>query len=454
MLNVIDNIEFTGDNYAAFTINSESIIDNYQFSIINSSGSNLINCVKDRYKANCILYYIGNYLPLKKFIMENIFSREDFKKLIEQITTSVLWIKDEKLIMSNVFLDMNYVFVDSYSHDIKIVYIPVALDENINSVSDDFRSLLKEIVTISKTRDANELIGFILSSVNAPIFDIVGFQKQIMSFSYKPKIEENKSNDKVKGFVITFLSVIFLCIIIPLLGNILNISFVKNIIDYKALAAFSVMFGMSSILSFVLCLVVGNKKSKQKAVEENKSDFNNLSSIRVHDSIPKMVETGSIRLKKEKDTDTANCREYTPVINEDFNLEDRKFSRQKSQEILCQDSDDENGTRVLFNEGESEETKMPYIIKSGDEGETNRIYIEKDVFRIGRDTSVSDFTIMKPTVSKSHAAISCVNGQYYLSDNNSSNGTYLNGVKLEPNKMYKLNHGDSIIFAKENYEFF
>ena len=65
-----------------------------------------------------------------------------------------------------------------------------------------------------------------------------------------------------------------------------------------------------------------------------------------------------------------------------------------------------------------------------------------------------DLQLDSPYVARSQATFVCADGQWYLRDNSTKNGTYLNGVRLEPDRLCRVRHGDVISFAqKENVEF-
>lgn len=51
-------------------------------------------------------------------------------------------------------------------------------------------------------------------------------------------------------------------------------------------------------------------------------------------------------------------------------------------------------------------------------------------------------------VSRRHAAVSALNSRVAIRDLNSSNGTFLNGFKLEPGRDYQLRHGDHLSFGQ------
>ena len=82
------------------------------------------------------------------------------------------------------------------------------------------------------------------------------------------------------------------------------------------------------------------------------------------------------------------------------------------------------------------------------------ISITKPSFSIGKERSKVDFCVPdNNSVSRSHANIVCKGGVYYIIDNNSTNFTFVNGNKISPRQEVKLNSGDKIKLADEEFEF-
>ncbi|SDB37327.1 FHA domain-containing protein [Pseudobutyrivibrio sp. YE44] len=79
--------------------------------------------------------------------------------------------------------------------------------------------------------------------------------------------------------------------------------------------------------------------------------------------------------------------------------------------------------------------------------------VTKDVFRIGKSKSC-DAVLHAPTVSGNHAKITREGDDYYLTDLNSTNATYINEQILPYRKAVKLNISDKIRFANVAYTFF
>ena len=85
-------------------------------------------------------------------------------------------------------------------------------------------------------------------------------------------------------------------------------------------------------------------------------------------------------------------------------------------------------------------------------GETANI--AKPLFIIGKERQKVDFCVPdNNSVSRNHANIVCKGGVYYIVDKNSTNYTFVNGNKLNPNQEVKLNSGDKIKLADEEFEF-
>lgn len=114
---------------------------------------------------------------------------------------------------------------------------------------------------------------------------------------------------------------------------------------------------------------------------------------------------------------------------------------------LDQYDDVENGTVAL------DECIMPskaylYIMNKNE-----KVYIDKQNFKIGRDASSVDLPILNKAIGREHGEIVFQNSQYYFIDNNSTNGSYINGNKLNPKVEYEIKHKDIIKLANEQIMF-
>ena len=62
---------------------------------------------------------------------------------------------------------------------------------------------------------------------------------------------------------------------------------------------------------------------------------------------------------------------------------------------------------------------------------------------IGREKG-NDFVIDDSMVSRFHLEVQQIRGSYFIKDRGSSNGTYLNGRLISPDKYIKIKNGDTI----------
>lgn len=82
------------------------------------------------------------------------------------------------------------------------------------------------------------------------------------------------------------------------------------------------------------------------------------------------------------------------------------------------------------------------------------IAIDKESFIIGTASEKVDFRLTNnKTISRMHACILVENGKYYLQDCNSSNGTFLNNIKLKQNEKSEIKNSDVIKLADEEFVF-
>ena len=79
--------------------------------------------------------------------------------------------------------------------------------------------------------------------------------------------------------------------------------------------------------------------------------------------------------------------------------------------------------------------------------------ITKTPFIVGKLQWETDLFLPQKNVSRRHASFHYENGEYYVSDLSSTNGTFLNGKKLESLNKYKISQGDIICFAREEFIF-
>lgn len=87
-----------------------------------------------------------------------------------------------------------------------------------------------------------------------------------------------------------------------------------------------------------------------------------------------------------------------------------------------------------------------------DDGEI--IPVDKFPFRMGRLTDNTEYTTFSAVVSRKHAELTHENSQYYISDKNSTNGTFINNKKIKSSEKVALNDSDVFTLGDESFIFF
>ena len=107
---------------------------------------------------------------------------------------------------------------------------------------------------------------------------------------------------------------------------------------------------------------------------------------------------------------------------------------------------------VMFSEDVQEYTSDFPMLRST--SSSLKAEINKPVYRIGKDRIYADFFIgSNPAVSRNHADIISKEGCFYIRDLNSTNGTYVNNVRVSDIDEIEIHEGDIIRFANEEFVF-
>lgn len=81
-----------------------------------------------------------------------------------------------------------------------------------------------------------------------------------------------------------------------------------------------------------------------------------------------------------------------------------------------------------------------------------KITIDVTPFTIGKDSTNMDFVLNNDSVSRHHATIIYENGDYFILDNNSTNGTTIEGIKLQANEKGEIGNGYIISLGNESFQ--
>lgn len=114
-------------------------------------------------------------------------------------------------------------------------------------------------------------------------------------------------------------------------------------------------------------------------------------------------------------------------------------------------SDFENENTVVMTDN-SDGAYLEYF----ENGISKKIWLDKEIVVVGKLRTRCDYAINNNKISKLHAEFITRDGQYFVKDYNSTNGTYINGGnrRIEGNAEYQIFNGDRITLADVDMAFF
>lgn len=131
------------------------------------------------------------------------------------------------------------------------------------------------------------------------------------------------------------------------------------------------------------------------------------------------------------------------------------MQQQIMQQQIMQGSMD--GTTVLSDDGISVQQMQPvnYHFASLTRQVTGeKIELGKPSFVLGKNPEKSDYAVADNTnISRVHAVITMRNGRYYVMDQNSTNGTFINGRIIKAGQETEILPGDCLMLANEEFIF-
>lgn len=122
--------------------------------------------------------------------------------------------------------------------------------------------------------------------------------------------------------------------------------------------------------------------------------------------------------------------------------------RKKNEWDETGDEQEEYGRTVYLEEQQREQLRGLYR----DNGEL-AVRIDRFPFVIGKKKEEVDHVLGDHSVSRVHARIVEEDGRIYLEDLNSTNGTFKNGLRLQPYEKRRLEKDDEVRFGKVEYIF-
>lgn len=139
-----------------------------------------------------------------------------------------------------------------------------------------------------------------------------------------------------------------------------------------------------------------------------------------------------------------------PHLGSDFAAATRApFESENADDTVLLD-DEDMPNDVVGNET----NRMPYLIRTAEDGSSNTIQVDQAKFLIGRNDESVHYADKTLGVSRLHAEIIRIDATSYgVKDLGAKNGSKLNGNAMVPYKMYALHEEDVLSLGKATYTF-
>lgn len=201
------------------------------------------------------------------------------------------------------------------------------------------------------------------------------------------------------------------------------------------------------------------RKKSMPYKDKNKKESKFAGGILKGDLFEKLKQT--IRRKKKtyesmEEMELSDNREICVDDYHEFYQEPYKETYRETYQRDCQQNYQENNVE---NFSDIEETVMlktvlantGVVLKCSDIERAQTIIPNEFPCIIGKSKKSSDCIIEDKTISRVHLRINEEEDGYYIEDLNSTNGTYLNGERIKPHQLEKINIGDIIKLSEIEY---
>lgn len=380
------------------------------------------------------IYYLLKYKTSIGFLKDYLSFGED---VVEEMVRSIIDIlgkaKNYLLSYQHIIWSADYVFINVETGQLQFCYCPVPLDNN------DLCSFLSELLRLvgKKNESAMILLLELYNCITEP-----GFQEKQLSDFWKNNLDykkQEKTDEDIKSKEIIYEKKPEDVMDGKELQQNKNHAITKEIIWNVSV----IILGIINVL--VLCLLLTGILDNQ------------YFPVMIVLFILLCIRLGISILEKQEDETDIIMKEYFHKI-EDIEEQHKEKSIVYNQNKKNKEDENQKAvygeTTVLTMEDSEKEMlvveefpKEMYLLPC-EKNQYPILEIKHHSVVIGCMREHCDYVLEGRGVSRLHAKIMRVDTMLYLLDLNSTNGTFLNGERLESGKDYLLEKGDVVAFSQ------
>lgn len=401
-------------------------------------------------KKPCLCYYVGYQTSLN----------EQLNNLIEYLMNKVDY-KDEKAVLLVYSL-----YKEIKENNATFDKLKIELNKNLNHSlknrkNDDLNVISKpELDSMKELKENKNQNSFNTANHKMTFADEIKEEKEVLCYSKKSLILA----------FISFMASVFIFIIAFRLKLFHNSFGVK--VDMIKIMCFIIIAGC---LEGLIISKLFNKKNKMVKIIStvNNAHIDNQNSTLHKDSFdihPHMNEYSDdkkfkshIQSNKGNIVDN-NIQPYGQHKGDkNVQLDSWRDGDQDLQASHINNDMESVGTEILWQEQETDEenhtmilqdlslNKTTYYLESHNILESKKVPIDSSTFIIGKYVNGVNYRIDDSSISRFHAKIILQEDIISITDLGSTNGTYLNGVKIQEQIPCELSLNDEIRFSKYEY---
>ncbi|WP_223592690.1 FHA domain-containing protein [Neobacillus bataviensis] len=359
------------------------------------------------------------YDQVSDFTVERLFSqkltKEHLTAYLLKLVDGLIELQESPLVLDHLLLDKKYIFLDHFSNRLVFMYIPIK-NNIFEKVS--MKEFLRDLVAAAPYDEGDDGAFFIRLHNNLTgeaEIDLAEFKEKLVGFSNAGGHEEKPArveapDEELDG---QFYS-----------PGQLNISEVLSSVD-------------NGMLTSQNTSRKADKKTSQKLEIEEEVQYKRITRTELGEGDSVLKSSASIA-----GTSINIVPNYHASSVEEEQGGTTVLGVYQLSELQGE------GTTVLGMQEHSVPRPFLLFVQSGE-----KITVSKDVFKLGRDPEQADYASVNKAVGRIHAEVVMEDGEYFLIDQQSRNGSYLNGKKVLPLEKVKLRHEDTIKLANEEYVF-
>lgn len=395
-------------------------------------------------------YRLGEKFKLIDLIQQNEVDQEGTKVIYTRLIDALIKMEEYFLNADQLLYDLNYLYVDPTLNPY-LIYLPF---ENIRNQEMDrvwrefFLNLLSYLADGKRDAFYDNLMRYLIQ----PKFQIKKFRELLMEHSAESRYQVSSVKEQMVQTASTEESV-------PILSK----ETLPN--QGKALGGLSVPGFKGNKSNFAIpgkseSFAVSEEKTETQTNEKKRFPFLDFGKKKEKAEKNKKPEKNK-KLEKNKKPEIALPKPEIALPpsarnkGTSYEQEQKESIAVKEEQAGQSDWSNTHYYKTLLEESvtvlASEENAT--MMLEGAHLMCQGVYIPISQFPFTIGKASASYIVANPTVSRLHATISRQGDQYYITDEQSKNHTYVNGTLIPPKTFVELHEGDQLRLSNEEFTF-